>query len=216
MGGLAPVKELLKLAEQHDFYLYLDDAHGTSIFGELGEGAVYSEFQGNIPERLIMTFSMSKAFGVNGGGVVVPSAFQEDQIRTYGQIYAFSAPMDFAAVPAALASLDLHQSGAIRPLQNQLRSRIALYDKLTSSEPVLSPIRMVKIGDAQAAIEACDFLVDRGYFTSVVFFPIVGRGNAQLRISLAANHSESDIIGLANALEEVKSKFIKSTEELVG
>ena len=206
MGGIAPIHELLGMAEQLDFYVYIDDAHGTSIFGERGEGPILSQIAGDMPDRMILTFALSKGFGTNGGGVVFPHKWQENALRTYGQIYAFSAALDFAPTLASLASLDLHLDGTILPLQKKLTNNIQLFDSLNSTETAPSPIRMIRIGDSNKAIAACNELLNLGYFTSVVFFPIVARNNAQLRISVSANHTQTDIVGLSTALNVVLNK----------
>jgi 7-keto-8-aminopelargonate synthetase-like enzyme len=51
MGGTAPLEPLLKMAERPQFYLYLDDAHGTSVYGDRGEGYLLSQCGGKLPPR---------------------------------------------------------------------------------------------------------------------------------------------------------------------
>jgi 8-amino-7-oxononanoate synthase len=203
MGGLCPVAELLALAEELDFFVYIDDAHGTSIFGERGEGLVLSHVTGPLPDRLIVTFALSKGFGAYGGGVVVSGAWREHRIRCFGQIYAFSAALNFSAVHACLAALERHHDGTVQRLQQILRNRVALFDELWGTPLPFSPIRMVRIGNEQAALEAATAMLRRGFYVSVVFFPVVPRGGAQLRVCIAANHSRDDIRGLVAALKDV-------------
>lgn len=95
MGGLCPIHELLNIGRELDFYIYLDDAHGTSIFGQHGEGSVLSQLKENFPENLFVAFCLSKSFGGNGGGILLPTPMQESLVRSFGQIYAFSATLDF-------------------------------------------------------------------------------------------------------------------------
>jgi 7-keto-8-aminopelargonate synthetase-like enzyme len=88
-----------------------------------------------------------------------------------------------------------------------LRERVALFDR---ERPGLagegwSPIRMVPAGESERAIRWGEALVDRGYFVTVAFFPVVPRGRAQLRIALTAAHGESEVRGLAAALREVEA-----------
>jgi 7-keto-8-aminopelargonate synthetase-like enzyme len=204
MGGLCPARELLDMAEELDFYLYIDDAHGMGIFGERGEGLVLQEIDGDIPDRLILTFSLSKGFGAYGGGLAVPHHWQERLIRSYGQIYSFSAAQTFQAVHACRAVVELHRDGTVVKRQAVLRDRVALFDQLMGEPRPFSPIRMVRIGDEDAALSAAEQLLDAGYYASVVFFPIVRRQSAQLRLCLAANHSEADIRGVVAALKRVR------------
>lgn len=207
MGGLCPARELLDLAEELDFFLYIDDAHGLGIFGERGEGQVLSQIDGDIPDRVILTYSLSKGFGAYGGGLLVQGEWREQLIRSYGQVYAFSAAQTFQAVYACRAVVELHHEGAIAPLQRTLRERVALFDELMGQSLPFSPIRMVPIGDEANALKAGEELLDAGYFASVVFFPIVRRGSAQLRLCIAANHTEDDIRGVAAALKHVQATY---------
>jgi 7-keto-8-aminopelargonate synthetase-like enzyme len=207
MGGLCPVAEVLALAEELDFYLYVDDAHGTTIFGDRGEGLVLSAVDGAVPDRLIVTIALSKGFGAYGGGLVVPDRWREQLVRSYGQVYAFSAALGFSAVHACRAVVELHHDGTVQALQPVLRERVALFDELMGEPLPFSPIRMVHIGNEQDALAAGEQMLEAGYFASVVFFPIVRRGAAQLRMCIAANHSPDDIRGLVAALQRVRAAY---------
>ncbi|MEU2036721.1 aminotransferase class I/II-fold pyridoxal phosphate-dependent enzyme [Nocardia amamiensis] len=210
MGGLCPARELLDLAEELDFFLYIDDAHGMTVFGERGEGILLSEIAGDVPDRVILTFSLSKGFGAYGGGLLVAGEWRERLIRSYGQVYSFSAAQTFQAVHACRAVVDLHKDGTIARLQQTLRERVTLFDELMGEPLPFSPIRMVMIGDEQDAISAGEEMLRQGYYVSVVFFPIVRRRSAQLRVCIAANHTEADIRGLAAALKRVQAKYAKA------
>jgi 7-keto-8-aminopelargonate synthetase-like enzyme len=188
-----------------DFHVYLDDAHGTTIFGSRGEGLALSQIEGNVPDRLILTFALSKGFGAYGGGVCVSDRWRERRIRSYGQVYAFSAALNFSALHACRAVVQLHHDGTVQSLQRTLRDRVALFDELMGEPLPFSPIRMIMIGDERAAIEAGEQLINKGYFASVVFFPVVQREAAQLRICIAANHTPDEIQGLVVALKQVKA-----------
>lgn len=203
MGGVCPIDEVLALSRRLEFSLYVDDAHGTSIYGPRGEGTVLAALGGKLPENVAITFSLSKGYGCNGGGVLVPDREAERRVRTFGMTYAFSAPLDFSVVGAALASLELHRSGEVKRLQDDLRKKVALYDRLVGRELPFSPIRMVEVGDERRAIELGDALKARGHFVSVTFFPIVARSNAMLRICIGVGHSEEDVTALVTSLREI-------------
>lgn len=201
MGGLSPVVELSRMAEEEDFYVYLDDAHGTSILGPQGEGYALS-LLGTLPARFLLTFSMAKGFGCNGGGLLVPSGKAESTVRSYGMPYAFSTPLDFSIVGAALEAIKLHRDGTVAALQALLWERVR-YFRAASVEHPYSPIVMIPVGDAGRAIELGTELKRRGLFVSVVFFPTVARGAAQLRIAVTAAHSLAQLDDLAGALEDL-------------
>lgn len=213
MGGLCPIKEILQLANELNFYIYLDDAHGTSIFGEKGEGSVMSNLTGQLPENLFISFCLSKGFGCNGGGILLPTKQCEHIIRSFGQIYAFSAALDFSVVNACLASVNLHRDGTVKKLQQQLRTQVAYYDDLMDLDLPFSPIRMVDVGDEKDAIELAKNILAQGYFVSTVFFPIVRRGHAQLRICLSARHTEEEIYGLTEQIKNLMASNITRNME---
>ncbi|HBY9727596.1 TPA: aminotransferase class I/II-fold pyridoxal phosphate-dependent enzyme, partial [Klebsiella pneumoniae subsp. ozaenae] len=67
MGGVAPVARIVQLAHQYNGYAYIDDAHGTSIYGINGSGYVMFCLNNKLDERIIIAGSLSKAFGSHGG-----------------------------------------------------------------------------------------------------------------------------------------------------
>jgi 7-keto-8-aminopelargonate synthetase-like enzyme len=194
---------VLALSKRLGFSLYIDDAHGTSIFGARGEGTVLQRLGGVLPENVTLTFSLSKGYGCNGGGVLLPTREAESRVRTFGTTYAFSAPLDFSMVGAALAALEVHRDGRLTTLQEALRARVALFDRLVGRELPFSPIRMVEVGDEARAIELGDALKARGFFVSTTFFPVVARGNAMLRVCIGVGHTEAELRGLVEALREL-------------
>jgi 8-amino-7-oxononanoate synthase len=203
MGGLSPVGELTALAERYPMVLYLDDAHGTSIFGRHGEGFARGAWPGALPESVIIAFSLAKGFGCNGGGVLLSTARQERRVRHFGVTYCFSAPLDFSVVGAALEAVELHFDGTVEALQKTLRARVGLLDRLVGTDTHdFSPIRRVAIGDEDAAREAGEQLLRQGLLVSVAFFPVVGRGRAQVRLCLSVQHTDEQIQQLARALAE--------------
>lgn len=201
MGGFCPIEEVMAMSRRLDFLAYVDDAHGTSIYGERGEGSVLSQLGGRVPEGLVIPFSLSKGFGCNGGGVLLPNTVAESAVRTYGMTYAFSAPLDFSIVGAALKVVELHQDGTVRALQRTLSERVALFDQRTGRGEPFGPIRMVRLGDDERALAAAEQLLAQGQFVTVTFFPIVPRGEAQLRICVTARHTPEEIERLATALQ---------------
>lgn len=202
MGGVCPIDEVVAMSKRLEFALYIDDAHGTSIYGARGEGSVLERLGPKLPENVTLTFSLSKGFGCNGGGVLLPDRDAERRVRTFGTTYAFSAPLDFSVIGGALATIELHQSPVLGQLQSELKRKVALFDELVGRELPFSPIRMVEVGDENRAIELGDLLKQKGHFVSVTFFPIVARGNAMLRACIGVGHSDDEIRSLVATLKE--------------
>ncbi|MBE2249198.1 MAG: aminotransferase class I/II-fold pyridoxal phosphate-dependent enzyme [Myxococcus sp.] len=211
MGGLCPLPELVELSEKWGIVLYLDDAHGTSIFGRHGEGSVRGAWDGDLPETVIVNFSLAKGFGCNGGGVLLPSKWQADRVRRFGMTYGFSAPLDFSIVGAALESTKLHRDGTVERLQRELRARVARFDERVGSDTRnFSPIRRVVIGDEAECRAVGARLLERGYLVSTAFFPVVARGKAQLRVCLGVDHTDAQIDGFAEALDASRAALART------
>lgn len=195
MGGFAPIKELLRLQDKYGLFLYIDDAHGISIFGDNGEGFVRSQLPPDLGERTIVAASLGKGFGASGGMLMLGTKHQEVLFRYYSLPHAFSASPNVAAVGAALASAKIHQTAELKLRQERLADRIAFFDKHieTDQRGALLPIRMIKVGDEFAAIKFAERLLDEGFYTSVTFFPTVAQGRSGIRICLTASHELSDL-----------------------
>ena len=213
MGGHAPINELLELMATTGLYLYLDDAHGTSVYGEFGEGFIVSRVRsrqkpsdcGSWPERLFVNFSLAKGFGCNGGGILVPSRTVESAVRRCAPNYLFSGPLDFAMTGAALKCIDYHWDGTVRNRQVTLRERVALFDREWHGADSLrfSPIRMIHVGSDAKAIDMAARLLARGHYVPAAFFPVVPRGEAQLRICITVHHTQAQIRKLCTDLLEI-------------
>ncbi|WP_117194042.1 aminotransferase class I/II-fold pyridoxal phosphate-dependent enzyme [Rhizobium terrae] len=205
MGGAAPVDGLLSLQQKYGLFLYIDDAHGISLFGRQGDGFVRSQIAGDLGERTIIAASLGKGFGASGGLLMLGSQQQEKLFRRFAIAHAFSASLNLAAVGAARASARLHRTAELLRRQISLQERIKGFDRLIKTDQQGSPlpIRTIRIGNEASAISAARALVDRGFFTSAIFFPTVPEGQAGLRLCLTAGHTPEEIEGLCNALHDI-------------
>lgn len=202
MGGCAPISELLRLQERYGLFLYIDDAHGVSIFGVRGEGFARSRLPDELGERTIIAASLGKGFGASGGVLMLGTALQEALFRCYSAPHAFSASPNVAALGAAVASIGIHSSSELPARQSQLAERIAFFDARvrTGQQGSPLPIRMIRIGDEFDAIGLAEQLLDDGFYTSVTFFPTVARGQAGIRICLTASHDLENLARLCRSI----------------
>jgi 8-amino-7-oxononanoate synthase len=208
MGGSAPIDELRQLQEEYGLFLYIDDAHGISLFGERGQGFAKSKI-GELGDRTIIAASLGKGFGASGGIVMLGTAHQENLFRRFAVAHAFSASLNTAAIGAAFASARLHRTEELRRLQELLQERIALFDRLmpTAQRGAPLPIRTVHFGDELMAVAAARVLLQKGFYVSAIFFPTVARGQAGLRICVTSTHSEEQIRSLCGAIDEIAEEI---------
>jgi 8-amino-7-oxononanoate synthase len=201
-GDVAPLAELLALAQAHDAWLVVDDAHG---FGVLGEGRGSVAQAGLASERIVYMGTLGKAAGVAGAFVAAHPAVIETLVQTARPyIYTTAAPALLAE--ALRTSLALIRDDATR--RARLHARIAQFRAGATGLPWtlgMSPtaIQPLLVGDSGAAVALSAALWERGLWVPAIRPPTVPAGTARLRISLSAAHSEADVEQLLAGLREL-------------
>lgn len=215
MGGNSPIKELRQLQERYGLFLYVDDAHGISLFGRQGEGFARSQFPQVLGDRTIIAASLAKGFGASGGLLMLGTAEQEALFRRYSIPYAFSVAPNLAAVGAALGSCKIHRSEELGQRRRRLAQRIEVFDhRIATAEQGNSlPIRMITIGSEAKAIAIAKELLDAGFYTSATFFPTIAQGKAGIRVCITADHEVCDIERLCDSILE---RVVDTTEPGLG
>ncbi|POO49801.1 aminotransferase class I/II-fold pyridoxal phosphate-dependent enzyme [Agrobacterium rosae] len=204
MGGNAPMHDLLSLQDRYGLFLYIDDAHGISIWGKQGEGFARSHFGSDLGPRTIIAASLGKGFGASGGMLMLGTARQEELFRRFAVAHAFSASLNVASIGAALGSTAIHRSGELAERQSALRSNIELLDSLLRSKQAGAPlpIRTVDLGSEERAVAVTRGLLDRGIYGSAIFFPTVAKGRAGIRVCVTADHTTEQVHDLCAALSD--------------
>ncbi|WP_432151266.1 aminotransferase class I/II-fold pyridoxal phosphate-dependent enzyme [Streptomyces sp. bgisy029] len=208
LGGYAPVKELSALQDRYGLLVYYDDSHSLSAYGERGIGYVRTHNPVR-DERTITVVTLNKAFGTSGAAVVLDGQSKETLrvIERFGGALNYSQLLDTASVGAGLASAEIHRTAELTTRQNQLYSNIALFDSLVHTDQAGStfPIRLVPMSD-ETVIEAGRRVIEAGFYVSPVFFPIVARGTAGLRVMMRSGQTERQIRDLGKVLVEVGAR----------
>lgn len=198
MGGVAPVARIVQLAHQYNGYAYIDDAHGTSIYGINGSGYVMFCLNNKLDERIIIAGSLSKAFGSHGGFLACHSEDTINFIKAYGTTYAFGGPPSLPGIAGCVAAARLHLDGTVTARQETLQNVIRYFDEVFRDTQIINrgttmPIRGILIGDENRAITLCKRLHDYGFATTVAMYPTVEEGHAILRCALSALHKHKHI-----------------------
>ena len=204
-GDVAPLKELLDLAEQYDAWLVLDDAHGFGVLGQEGRGSL-DHFGIAFHPRLVYIGTLGKAAGVSGAFVAGSSTVIE-WLMQRSRSYIFTTASSPIIAVALLASLELVRQGEDR--REQLR-RLAksLHEGLQGTAwrilPSFTAIHPIIVGGNDAVLKVSDALMDRGIWVPAIRPPTVPKGQARLRISLSASHTLADVGRLVSALREIQ------------
>ncbi|MGO0706752.1 aminotransferase class I/II-fold pyridoxal phosphate-dependent enzyme [Pseudomonas paracarnis] len=212
MGGVADVDGLLYLKARYGLFLYMDDSHALSAFGEGGRGYIRPFMHAQDDQTLIVA-SLGKSFGASGGLIMFGSERQKSLMYRYGGPSNWSQSLNSAAIGAGLASLKIHQTEELYELQEKLQFNIQLFDKLIHTEQhgTQTAIRLINCGEAEKANELATRLSDIGFFTSAVFFPVVPKGKSAVRITLRADMSPTTIESFCAQLTQLTTASKTST-----
>jgi 8-amino-7-oxononanoate synthase len=195
-GDLAPLNELLALAEEHDAWLMSDDAHGLGVLG----GGRGSSFVGNshIPVHLQMG-TLSKAVG-SYGGYLCASASVIDLMRNRARTLIYSTGLPPACVAAAIAALDLIERDpdyVARPVR-----KAKAFTKRAGLPDAQSPIVPIVIGDEKTTLAHSRMLEKEGFLAVAIRPPTVKPGTARLRLTFTAQHPDDQIDRLADIVRD--------------
>jgi 7-keto-8-aminopelargonate synthetase-like enzyme len=207
MGGAAVVKELLALQDRYGLFLYFDDSHAISLYGAAGEGFVRTLIGGELGPRTIIIGSLGKGFGTAGGAVMLGPGYHMDLVARFAGPLGWSQSVNIPAIGAGLASARIHGSPELAERQQALRAHIRYFDERISTRTRGEdfPIKVIEVGPEAEAVARARKMMERGFYTSAVFFPIVPKGRAGLRIMLRANLAQADLERLCEALREVST-----------
>ena len=205
-GDLAPLADLTELADRHGAMLLVDEAHATGVFGPSGRGV--SELFGiGVEDGVhIRVGTLSKALG-SAGGFVAGSQSLIDWLLNRARSYIFSTAPPPAVAAAASVALNIVRD------EPQLRQRLLARSQGLREQLIrqnwnvgtsASPIVPLVVGDPACAVKISAKLCDHGIFVPAIRPPTVPDGEACLRISLTAGHTDEMIATLLAALESCR------------
>ena len=211
-GDHAPLDEIMALAENYDadfpenVVVVVDDSHGVGAFGASGRGT--EEFCKSPPVDVLIG-TLGKAFGVNGG-YVTGKASLTGFLRETSPFYIYSNPITPGEAAAAVKALDIVDSPAGKKLIAHLRKMTALFERglgelgletIAGEHPVV-PLMVRDTGRTSALVK---HLRASGILATGLNFPVVPKGDEEIRFQISADHTEGDIV---EALE-VLGRFAK-------
>lgn len=203
-GDLAPLPALFALAERHDAWLVIDDAHGFGVLGPQGRGSL-AHFNLPYHPRLLLMGTLGKAAGV-GGAFVAGSQTAIEYLLQKGRTYIFTTAAPPAVACALAKSLEIIEHGDAR--RANLFARIGqLRDGLTGLPwrllPSATAIQPLIVGENAAVLALSTALWERGLWVPAIRPPTVPQGTARLRISVSAAHTADDIDHLIHVIKEL-------------
>jgi len=199
-GDHAPLRELMEICRRHDadfsenVIVLVDDSHGVGAFGLTGRGT--EEYTG-APPCDILVGTLGKAFGVNGG-YIASSASLIRFLRESSPMYIYSNPITPGEAAAALRALELLDSPAGLELLRRLRSLQQRFEQGLvqlgfETIPGEHPVTPLVVRDTARTRALVRHLRAHGVLATGLAYPVVPRGDDEIRFQINADHTEADI-----------------------
>lgn len=205
-GDIAPLPELVRLAERYGAMLMVDDAHATGVLGKEGKGTVeHFNLEGRVH---IQMGTLGKALG-SFGAYVAGSRSLIDYLINSARSFIFSTALPPAVCAASMAALTIvEQEPERRNALWKVRNRLA--EGLTSigidTNGSETPIIPIMIGAAERSVAVSSLLLTAGIFATAIRPPTVPEGTSRIRTTVTALHTEADIDAVVTAFTRLKQE----------
>ena len=211
-GDHAPLDQLVDICREFDdrfsegVISIADDSHGVGAFGPTGRGT--EEYCDTRVDILIGT--LGKAFGVNGGYVCANSAIIQ-YLREKAPMYIYSNPITVAESRAALKALQILDGPEGKALLAHLRAMTRKFEQGLvqlgyETIPGEHPVVPLMVRDTTKTADLVAFLTDHGVLATGLNFPVVPKGDEEIRFQVCADHTEADIDYVLGVLAAYKQK----------
>jgi glycine C-acetyltransferase len=209
-GDHAPLDRIVGLARRYDSafaegaIVVVDDSHGVGAFGPSGRGS--EEYTCSAPADLLVA-TLGKAFGVNGGYVVAEEIVIR-YLRETSPLYIYSNPITPAEAAAAHKAIDIVDSPEGAALLAHLRKMTARFkaglielgfETLSGEHPVVPLL----VRDTARTLALVAHLRQRGILATGLTYPVVPKGDEEIRFQISADHTLADIDAALRALADV-------------
>jgi len=209
-GDYSPLDELTGICARYNdkfeegVITIADDSHGVGAFGKTGRGT--EEYTGAKVDILVGT--LGKAFGVNGGYVVASAAVIE-YLRESAPMYIYSNPITCSEASAALRVLEIldsetgmkrlkHLAAMTKKFEDGLKA--LGYETIEGPHPVVP----LMIRNTAETTKLVNYLTRNGVLGTGLNFPVVPKGDEEIRFQVNADHTEADIDKVLEILEQYK------------
>ena len=207
-GDSADLSAINEVAAKHDasypenVVVVVDDSHGIGAYGNTGRGT--EELTGGLADVLVGT--LGKAFGVNGG-YVTGSETLTTYLREKGPMYIYSNPItpgEAAAAEMAVSVVDSPEGAELlshlREMTDRFESGLVGADFETIPGP--HPIVPLMVRNTERTASLVDHLFGNGILATGLNFPVVPKGDEEIRFQVNADHTVSDIDFVLSVLRD--------------
>jgi glycine C-acetyltransferase len=202
-GDIAPLPDLVEVAEAAGAIMMVDDAHASGVLGEGGAGTVdHFGLHGRVD---VQVGTLSKAIGVLGGFIAGPRDLVT-WLENRGRPFLFSTSAPPSVVAASLAALDVIRDEPERLERlwaNTRAFKASLHDLGFDTGASETPITPVITRDEETTQTLARRLFEEGVFSPAIVFPTVAKGAARVRTIVTADHTDADLEEAADAFGRV-------------
>jgi glycine C-acetyltransferase len=207
-GTIAPLADIVELAERYSALVMVDDCHATGFVGPTGRGS--AEYHGVLDRIDIITSTLGKALGGGMGGFTAAAQPVVDLLRQRSRPYLFSNSLTPSLVMATLRVMQ--RLSASTALRDQLESNTRFFRQAMTEagfdiKPGDHPIVPVMLYDARLAQQFADELLTAGIYVIGFSFPVVPRGEARIRTQISAAHTPAQLQHAVDAFTRIGRKF---------
>lgn len=196
-GDRSNLEAIAELAESHEAWLFVDDAHAVGVWGEKGLGLAHG-----ISGIDMVLGTCGKAFG-GFGAFLLCSSKMKDYLINFCPGFIYTTALPPAVIGSIEASLELipEMENERKSLHQMIRKmRKGIHDAGFGTGDSESQIIPVVIGGEQETLQLADFLEDEGFLATAIRPPTVPEGSARIRITLTSKHSSAQIDKFLTAL----------------
>ena len=207
MGGdIAPLPDIMALAEQYHVLTMVDEAHATGVIGATGRGI--AEYFGLKRQPDVLMGTLSKALAAEGG-YVCGSQLLIDYLRNTARSYIFSTSLSPAVLAAATKALELLENQP--SMVHQLQENTRIFCKTLQQEGIEAhsdtAIVPIVLHDEELALCVAEELNRQNIFISPIRYPTVPKGQAMLRAALMATHTPEELCQAAHAIGQTIARL---------
>ncbi|WP_283612869.1 8-amino-7-oxononanoate synthase [Mycolicibacterium poriferae] len=199
-GDLAPLRELHDVCRRHGALMIVDEAHGLGVRGSGGRGLLHEVGLAGAPD-VVMTVTLSKALGSQGGAVLGPAAVR-DHLIDAARPFIFDTGLAPAAVGSARAALQVLVDEP-RRAQRVLDRAAELAAVCGVDEVPSSAVVSVILGAPEVAFAAATACLEHGVRVGCFRPPTVPAGTSRLRLTARASLSDDDMALAREVLTDV-------------
>jgi 8-amino-7-oxononanoate synthase len=200
-GDRAPLSDFKTLADEHQAFLVIDEAHATGVYGPDGRGLA-ADIEGR--DNVIVLHTCGKALGCAGALLTLPRVLSDFMVNRCRPFIFSTAPSPLLAVAALEALAILKEEPQRRAVLDSLVAYAGHRAQRCGLPVSGSQILPVIIGDDREVMQTASSLQERGFDVRGVRPPTVPKGTARLRISITLNVTETHIAQLFDALAELR------------